>query len=903
MLKKLVKSALKLPRDMRASRRKKLVAQRLGLDVVDRFHCPQGTVSSTRKYSVVAAVYRVGKYLDEFMSSIVRQTLDFRDCIQVVLVDDGSDDRSSAMCQEWQRRFPENVVYVRKENGGQASARNLGLEYVTGDWVSFADPDDILDRNYFLSVDRALEGNDDVCMVACNLKFYYERQVRVIDNHPLSYRFSQGARRVRFDEQCDDVQLSASVAFFKFPAIQTGGFKFADIRPCFEDGHLVARYLLVQVNPDVIFVPSAVYYYRKREDGSSTLDGSWAKPERYGALLVNGYLDLLLQARIVKESVPRWLQRTVVYDLAWHFRYLVDQHKRTANVPADLRDGYITLLRKIFSQIDEQVLDEFSLAGFNEFYRLGVKALARQQAVLAEQAEIFAWDANRESLGLRVFFSGSKPEIRLKLAGQEVQPSARKTRRHFFLEEDFLREEILWLDWRGCGVLTAELEGQPVKIRLGRNLSLAQARAVVENHFAPRLADASKLPPVAKLYRYLSATPFYAQRFKDAWLLMDRDTQADDNAEHLYRYIQAHGMPVNAWFVLKKSSHDWARLEKAGFRLLEFGSLAHKMALLNARHLISSHADHYVLSYLPRRYYPDLLRFEFTFLQHGVIKDDLSGWLNSKNIARFICSAQAEWESIAADSNYKFSAREVALTGLPRHDSLLSKSDSSSDRIILVMPTWRQGLVGRVKGAGNDREWNPEFVSSDFYQAWHGLIASPELRALVGAAGYKVVFFPHANLTPYLDAFRVEGVEVLGHSDVGSIQELFVRAAVLLTDYSSVAFEVAYMQKPIIYYQFDEEYVFGGGHLYQKGYFDYRRDGFGPVCTEQSTVLQALQEVLENSACASSPYAERMRNFFAYRDGRCCERVYNLIHGRQAVHGCLPEPQAMQPPAPVREAG
>ena len=72
---------------------------------------------------------------------------------------------------------------------------------------------------------------------------------------------------------------------------------------------------------------------------------------------------------------------------------------------------------------------------------------------------------------------------------------------------------------------------------------------------------------------------------------MDRDTKADDNAEHLYRHMLATGRAENAWFILSRDSLDWDRLEAEGFKLLPFGSDEHIAAQMNAAALISSHAD------------------------------------------------------------------------------------------------------------------------------------------------------------------------------------------------------------------------------------------------------------------------------------------------------------------------
>ncbi|EKA1246229.1 glycosyltransferase family 2 protein, partial [Campylobacter coli] len=106
------------------------------------------------QYTIISAVYNVEKYLDDYFNSIINQRLDFKKNIFMILVDDGSTDNSANIIKKYQKKYPKNIVYLYKENGGQASARNLGLKYMQENhyktpWVTFTDPDDFLDRNYF----------------------------------------------------------------------------------------------------------------------------------------------------------------------------------------------------------------------------------------------------------------------------------------------------------------------------------------------------------------------------------------------------------------------------------------------------------------------------------------------------------------------------------------------------------------------------------------------------------------------------------------------------------------------------------------------------------------------------------------------------------------------------------
>ena len=105
----------------------------------------QDSYSSVNSFSVISAVYNVEKYLDDYLESMIGQTIK-KSNLQLVLVDDGSTDGTAAKIADWMSRYPDLIRYVRKENGGQASARNVGLDHATGDWITFIDPDDFVSR-------------------------------------------------------------------------------------------------------------------------------------------------------------------------------------------------------------------------------------------------------------------------------------------------------------------------------------------------------------------------------------------------------------------------------------------------------------------------------------------------------------------------------------------------------------------------------------------------------------------------------------------------------------------------------------------------------------------------------------------------------------------------------------
>ena len=94
-----------------------------------------------KKISIIIPVYKVEKYLDKCVESVVNQT--YKN-LEIILVDDGSPDNCPKMCDEWAEK-DKRIKVIHKENGGLSDARNFGIEKATGDYLMFLDSDDYLD--------------------------------------------------------------------------------------------------------------------------------------------------------------------------------------------------------------------------------------------------------------------------------------------------------------------------------------------------------------------------------------------------------------------------------------------------------------------------------------------------------------------------------------------------------------------------------------------------------------------------------------------------------------------------------------------------------------------------------------------------------------------------------------
>ncbi|ECQ5323087.1 glycosyltransferase [Campylobacter coli] len=798
------------------------------------------------QYAIISAVYNVEKYLDDYFKSIINQRLDFKKNIFMILVDDGSTDNSAQIIKKYQKKYPKNIVYLYKENGGQASARNLGLKYMQENdyqipWVTFTDPDDFLDRNYFYEVDKFLATHkaNDICMIGCNVIFYYEKQKIHKDNHPLNFKFKSGVQ-VKENYNLDSfIQLSAASCFMNIGYLDKLLFD-EKLKPNFEDAKFINEYLLDNINLKSAFLPTVKYFYRKREDGNSTLDNSNKYSDLYLLVSRRGCLKLLQE----NKFYDIFIQNVCLYHFFWQIKTLVNSPEKLSFMSESEKQRYLELLDQNFSYIDKNTIMEFNLAGCWFFHKVGILNCFKNEKPPFQIAYIEDYDPYKEQI-LLTYYTGDDEDIESILVdGEEVYADYKKIVKYDFLDRAFCYQKRLWVHIPKNAKDKLEMFINDEQSMIGKYDEYFLNIKNIRQEFQKRLPKSN------------------------IWLLMDRDYEADDNAEHLYRYIMQNHPEQKIVFALRKESLDWERLEKEGFNLVEFGSLEFERIIKKASKVISSHADGYLTRYITSKQ-------QFIFLQHGVIKDDLSKWLNSKKIDLFITSTKAEYDSIANDYNhYKFGKKEVVLTGLARQHDALLKNNQCNARQIIIMPTWRANIVGVALGSSK-RGLQSDFTQSEYFQKWNLLLNSNILQKLCEKYDYTIVFNPHPNIIPYLKDFNIPSyVKIANHNE--SLQELFCNSSLMITDYSSVAFEMAYLNKPVIYYQFDHEEFFNS-HTYQKGYFDYKKDGFGPVVEDEESLLKELENLLQNDCNPFGIYKDNIDSTFAFKDGKCCERIYKIL--------------------------
>lgn len=362
----------------------------------------------------------------------------------------------------------------------------------------------------------------------------------------------------------------------------------------------------------------------------------------------------------------------------------------------------------------------------------------------------------------------------------------------------------------------------------------------------------------------------YCQIFRirndSMWLLSERGDEARDNGYAFYKYLIQNHPDQTFRYVITKDSADLSRFHSSD-HLVYYGSREHYILFITSGCLISSH----VMGYSPDfRLFTKLdkwgllkVRGKKVFLSHGINKDDRVD-LHHGNIHcdLLISGAKPEYEYMV--DTYGYPKGAIQYTGMARYDYLKKKEKKQ----ILIMPTWRTNMFycSSIQ----------EFQQSFYFKCWYGILNDSKLSQLLKEYGYSLVFYPHYEFQPYLEAFDMTSdVITIADFDHYDVQTLLNESSLLITDYSSVFFDVAYIDKPVIFYQFDlEEYR---SVHYQEGFFSYERDGFGPICQTKEEVLDCLTGYFEHNFQVEKVYRQNKERFFTLSPHENSKRVYEAI--------------------------
>ena len=365
---------------------------------------------------------------------------------------------------------------------------------------------------------------------------------------------------------------------------------------------------------------------------------------------------------------------------------------------------------------------------------------------------------------------------------------------------------------------------------------------------------------------------------QDIWLVREKRDEARDNGFHFYKYLKEHHPEINAFYVIKRNAVDRYKVEKYG-NLIDADSWKHCVYFLAAKYSISSQPyGAYPFHFSPRamNYIKKICnkKQKVIFLQHGIIKASFPmeqfGY-DFCNIDFFVTSAKREYEFVK--NAFGYPEKSIGCVGLARFDYLCNEQKLKNQ--VLVMPTWRKWIMLGNKKSEKDKF--DIFKKSDYFKAYSELLSDKSLIEFLRERGFKLVFYMHYQFQHFVKCFDdfKNDVIIIADKENFDVQELLMSSKIMITDYSSVYFDFAYMNKPLMYYCFDED-QFHKSH-YLTGYFTEKKDGFGPCFGNWEQMKPYLFETVLNDCQQPEKYALRVNSFFSVRDNKNCERTYEAI--------------------------
>lgn len=366
---------------------------------------------------------------------------------------------------------------------------------------------------------------------------------------------------------------------------------------------------------------------------------------------------------------------------------------------------------------------------------------------------------------------------------------------------------------------------------------------------------------------YWLTYPVYGH--KNIWVTFDKLYKGGDCGEYFYKYMRTRKTDgITPVYVIRKDVADYERLVREGCAPVAYQSLKQRLLYLHASMIFATHSAVHSFCGFSKwevRFVQDRTRAVNTCIQHGLSVQDLTVDSNRiiNNNKRYYCASKYEIENLSKPA-YDYAPEVLRLTGLARYDGLVNRDQKQ----ILIAPTWR-AYIAMPPVMGSTRPYNPEFKQTDYFKIFQSLLENERLQKAAEEAGYRIMFLLHPVISAQKDDFQVYGnVELLSAAE-SNYEKLLTEASLMVTDYSGIQFDFAYMRKPVVYFhppKLPPHYVEGG--------FFYDTMGFGEICTETEQLVDTLIDYLQRSCALKEFYRARQDAFFAFDDHENCRRIF-----------------------------
>lgn len=352
------------------------------------------------------------------------------------------------------------------------------------------------------------------------------------------------------------------------------------------------------------------------------------------------------------------------------------------------------------------------------------------------------------------------------------------------------------------------------------------------------------------------------------WTYYDKGYKAGDNGEYAIRYASTQYDGIEKYFYIDGECPDYERLVKDGINVVTPYSDESDLLAMHAEVIYMTHVPPYRKIGLPDqelKYIKDVLDAKVIRLYHGFPIIEHATYSQSSDDAAAVAIGTVFERDVYGSKDHGFGKAQIIESGMPRYDDLYDRGEKR----ILIAPTWRPSLTGKTIGYTGETLYNEHFTDSVYFREYNAISTNEKLLETARRRGYKIAIFMHPKLAAQTRDFAsndvVESLSCTKDIDYVTIMQ---SSSLMVTDFSSVQFDFAYMRKPVVYYHAPEL------PYWRPMTFDFAGMGFGEICTNVDEIVDVLCDYMERDCALRDEYRDRIDKFFIHSDHNAAARLY-----------------------------
>jgi CDP-glycerol glycerophosphotransferase (TagB/SpsB family) len=333
-----------------------------------------------------------------------------------------------------------------------------------------------------------------------------------------------------------------------------------------------------------------------------------------------------------------------------------------------------------------------------------------------------------------------------------------------------------------------------------------------------------------------------------------------DNSKALYEHLKEnYNSEYEVYWVINKDSSVKEQIETKIIR----GSVKNYLYFLASLGLFYTHSASDVAPIIHRYFKPKGTRVHLAHGVAGLKKTKYMGKSKQgiEGMADLFVSV-SDFEKNIKVKEFGIKASSIIVTGFPRFDNLYNSLiyNQKQENIIIFMPTWREWYKDLSK---------EEFIKTDFFQSIMNLLKNDEIIEILKNNNYQLHLYLHFYFHQFISTLDINNdcVKIVNINE--DVQQLLLKSQILITDYSSVCWDFFYLNKPTLFFQFDQE-----RYEEERGsYLDLNRELIGLKSNSLDQLIKDLNYTIQNQEKVVNEYNDLKSKYFKYHDNHNCKRV------------------------------